>query len=58
MLALYTQSRTVKVADGSAQTPEERYGLVFVFRVFERVSYAVVMKIGRPLVNLDIVQTP
>jgi len=58
VLALYTQSRTVKVADGSVQTPEERYGLVFVFRVFERVSYAVVMKIGRPLVNLDIVQTP
>ncbi len=59
VLALYTQSRTVKVADaGSVQTPEERYGLVFVFRVFERVSYAIVMKIGRPLNNLDVVQTP
>jgi len=59
VLALYTQSRTVKIADGgTVQTPEERYGLVFVFRVFDRVSYAIVMKIGRPLSNLDIVQTP
>ncbi len=59
VLALYTQSRTVKIADGgTVQTPEERYGLVFVFRVFDRVSYAIVMKIGRPLNNLDIVQTP
>lgn len=59
VLALYTQSQEIKVADGgSMQTPEERYGLVFVFRVFERVSYALVMKISRPLNTLDIVQTP
>jgi len=59
VLALYSQSRPVKVADGSTlQTPEERYGLVFVFRVFERVSYALVMKISRPVNNLDVVQTP
>jgi len=59
VLALYTQSVAVKVADGATlQTPEERYGLVFVFRVFERVSYAVVMKISQPVNNLDIVQTP
>ena len=59
VLALYTQSSTVKVANGSTlQTPEERYGLVFVFRVFERVSYALVMKVSRPVNNLDIVQTP
>jgi len=59
VLALYSQGRTVKVADGgTVQTPEERYGLVFVFRVFDRVSYAIVMKIGRPMNNLDIVQTP
>jgi hypothetical protein len=59
VLALYSQSRAVKVADGgTVHTPEERYGLVFVFRVFERVSYAIVMKIGRPVNTLDIVQTP
>ena len=59
VLALYSQSNAVKVASGgSLQTPEERYGLVFVFRVFERVSYALVMKVNRPVNNLDIVQTP
>ena len=59
VLALYTQSSAIKVADGGTiQTPEERYGLVFVFRVFERVSYALVMKISQPVNNLDIVTTP
>jgi len=59
VLALYTQSRPIKVSGGgSLQTPEERYGLVFVFRVFEHVSYALVMKISRPVNNLDIVETP
>jgi len=59
VLALYSQSRPVKVADvGTLQTPEERYGLVFVFRVFERVSYALVMKVSHPVNNLDVVQTP
>ncbi len=59
VLALYSQSSPVKVAGGGTmQIPEERYGLVFVFRVFERVSYALVMKVSRPVNNLDIVQTP
>jgi nucleoid-associated protein YgaU len=59
VLALHTQSSAIKVANGNTlQTPEERYGLVFVFRVFERVSYALVMKVSRPVNNLDIVQTP
>lgn len=59
VLALYSQSTAVKVANGGTlQTPEERYGLVFVFRVFERVSYALVMKVSQPVNNLDIVQTP
>jgi LysM domain-containing protein len=38
--------------------PEERYGLVFVFRVFDRVSYALVMRITRPVHPLDVVQNP
>ena len=59
VLALHTQSSTVKVAGGGTiQTPEERYGLVFVFRVFERVAYALVMKISHPVNNFDIVTTP
>jgi hypothetical protein len=38
--------------------PDERYGLAFVFRLFDRVSYALVMRITRPVNPLDVVQTP
>jgi len=38
--------------------PEERYGLAFVFRVFDRVSYALVMRVTKPVHNLDVVTTP
>ena len=40
------------------RVPDERYGLVFVFRVFERISYALVMDVSRPVIPLDVVQTP
>lgn len=29
--------------------PDERYGLIFVFRVFDRVSYALVMEAAKPV---------
>jgi len=38
--------------------PNERYGIAFVFRVFDRVSYALVMTISRPVNRLDLVQNP
>ncbi len=38
--------------------PDERYGLVFVFRVFERVSYGLVMDVSRPVVPGDLVKNP
>ena len=38
--------------------PNERYGLLFVFRTFEAVSYALVMESTRPITAGDIVQTP
>ncbi|MDD5175832.1 MAG: LysM domain-containing protein [Sterolibacterium sp.] len=40
------------------QLPDERYGLVFVFRVFERVSYALVMNVTRSVEIGDVVTTP
>jgi hypothetical protein len=43
---------------GSLTLPNDRYGLAFVFRVFDRVSYALVMHITRPVNSLDIVQNP
>lgn len=39
-------------------TPQERYGLVFVFRVFEKVSYGLVMNTTRPVNLFDIVRAP
>ena len=40
------------------QLPEERYGLVFVFRVFDRVSYAIVMIANRPVQARDVFRAP
>ncbi|MEQ1518505.1 MAG: peptidoglycan-binding protein LysM, partial [Usitatibacteraceae bacterium] len=44
-------SNTVKL-------PDERNGLVFVFRVFEKVSYGLVMATRRPIQIGDVLQTP
>lgn len=38
--------------------PDERYGLTFVFRVFEKVSYALVMSASRPVNLQDAVRAP
>jgi hypothetical protein len=38
--------------------PDERNGLVFVFRVFEKMSYAMVMSATRPIYVGDVVRTP
>lgn len=43
---------------GSIKLPDERNGLVFVFRVFEKMSYAMVMRATSPIYIGDIVQTP
>jgi len=42
----------------TAKLPDERYGLVFVFRTFDRVSYALVMSASRPVLLGDVVTTP
>jgi hypothetical protein len=38
--------------------PDERYGLLMVFRVFDKASYALVMKASRPVDVLDVVTNP
>jgi len=65
VLALYSAGASVRdVSRGQEdpgariKLPEERSGLVFVFRVFDRVSYALVMNISRPVSVLDVVQNP
>jgi hypothetical protein len=47
----FKSAKTVKL-------PDERNGLVFVFRVFEKVSYALVMSSNRSVRVGDAVQTP
>jgi hypothetical protein len=39
-------------------TPAERYGDAFVFRTFEKVSYALVMNTSRPVNLLDLARAP
>lgn len=65
VLALYNLGGTVRDVtkakndpEGRIKLPDERAGLAFVFRVFDRVSYALVMNITRPVSPLDVVQTP
>ncbi len=61
VLALYSLGgsvRDVSRAGGTIKLPDERAGLAFVFRVFNRVSYALIMNITRPISPLDVVQTP
>jgi hypothetical protein len=69
VVALYRPGTTVAAAQGSAyrwnksaggnlELPDERYGLAMVFRVFDRVSYALVMGINKPVNTQDLVQNP
>jgi hypothetical protein len=41
-----------------AKIPDERYGLVMVFRTFERAAFALVMQAGSPVAIDDIATTP
>jgi len=48
----------VAYTSGPIKLPDERNGLIFVFRVFDKMSYALVMRSSRPIYVGDIVQTP
>ncbi|MGH8679271.1 MAG: LysM peptidoglycan-binding domain-containing protein, partial [Burkholderiales bacterium] len=63
VLAILRAGESVRAAGSTrlsrrVKLPDERYGVVFVFRVFERVSYALVMNTTRPVHVLDLVQNP
>jgi LysM repeat protein len=52
---------TWRFTDDRPQThalPEERYGLLFIFRVFDRVAYGLVAKAGLPVKAGDRVRQP
>lgn len=50
--------RTQARLQREVKLPNERSGLVFVFRVFDRVSYGLIMQTRRPIYINDVVQTP
>ena len=65
VLALYARGGSVRdrskpedAKDARIELPNERAGLAFVFRVFDRVSYALIMRLTRPVAPLDVAQTP
>ena len=65
VVALYRPGATVADASRSGRSsgvplalPNERYGTAFVFRVFDRVSYALVMNVSKPVFKQDLVQNP
>lgn len=55
---IYPEIRTAVNDAELAKIPDERYGLVMVFRTFERASFALVMQAGLPVAIDDIVTTP
>jgi hypothetical protein len=58
VLALYHKGEVIKHEGQDYALPDERYGLAFVFRVFNKVSYALVMQTYLPVQLLDRAQTP
>ncbi len=64
VLALYRTGETVtnkfdlEAKPQTAKLPDEKYGLLFVFRVFDKVSYALVMETSRPVLVGDTLKTP
>lgn len=63
VLALYRDRPSVTPAGAGNKAeqiklPQERYGVVLIFRVFEKVSYALVMNTSRPVNLLDVARKP
>lgn len=60
VLAIYKRGALAqdRVANETVRLPSERAGLLMVFRVFEKLSYALVLATERPLAVLDEVRNP
>ena len=52
------QFKNDKTALPAPPLPDERYGLMMVFRVFDRTSYALIMNAERPVSVVDIATNP
>lgn len=63
VLAIYRHGLTVPTINQEGRRvalklPDERSGLLFVFRTFDKLAYALVVQSSRPVHMLDVVQTP
>ncbi|MDP1679921.1 MAG: LysM peptidoglycan-binding domain-containing protein [Candidatus Nitrotoga sp.] len=58
VLALYRKGDVVKEKGETLTLPDVRYGLLFVFRTFDKVAYALVMRTRLPVQLLDNALTP
>jgi len=59
VLALYRKGETIKKFRArDIDLPNMRYGLLIIFRTFNKVSYALVMQTRLPVELLDVAQTP
>ncbi len=58
VLAIYRKSQAKSIRGDILQLPDERTGLVFVFRIFDRLAYALVVQSTDSIRILDAVKTP
>jgi hypothetical protein len=54
---LNSRGKPITEAD-IARLPDERYGLVMVFRTFDRTAFGLVMQASRPVAVNDLVTNP
>lgn len=60
VLAVYKTGETVRdrVTDEMVKIPDERSGLLMVFRTYERLSYGIILSASRQLAVMDKVRNP
>lgn len=62
LLATFTKGETIRdnysKEGGKVKLPNERSGLIMIFKTFDRVSYALVMQSHRVIHRNDVVRTP
>ena len=54
---MYSQGQRISPED-TAKLPDERYGLVMVFRTFDRTAFGLIMQASRPVALNDVVTNP